>query len=342
VDGHANLDRIDRAVLTLLQEGLPLEPHPLAALAFRAGIPEGEFLSRAIRWKEEGLIRDIRGIFDARALGYSSLLVAAQLDPTRVDEAAETVNRHPGVSHNYLREGRFNLWFTLAVPPGKKAEEEAEELVRAAGGEDWLPFPALKVFKVRAVFELGENGPGHRQVVGDSLSVENRFPSPNSGPDSPAAPSLSSREIAAVRALQEDFPLVPDPFRELGERAGFEEQELIGLAVRLRDQGRLRRIAATLRHRRAGFRANAMVVWEAEGKRAEAAGWLFASHPRVSHCYLRPTYPEWPYGLFTMMHASSREELEETVSLLSRESGLYSFSILWSLKEYKKERIRYF
>ncbi len=114
------------------------------------------------------------------------------------------------------------------------------------------------------------------------------------------------------------------------------------LAARMREEGKLRRIAATLRHRRAGWRANAMVVWEVGEDRAEEAGLLFASSPRVSHCYLRPTYPEWPYGLFTMVHAHSRKELEETVSLLSRESGLSSYAVLWSLKEYKKERIRYF
>ncbi|MDP2728568.1 MAG: Lrp/AsnC family transcriptional regulator [Dehalococcoidia bacterium] len=114
-----NLDDIDRRLLNLLQSGFPLTAKPFAALGESLGISEAETLERVQRLKAEKVIRQISAIFDSRALGYQTTLAAFRVPEDRLEEVAASVNEYPGVSHNYARNHRFNIWFTLSVPPGE-------------------------------------------------------------------------------------------------------------------------------------------------------------------------------------------------------------------------------
>ena len=115
------LDDLDRELLNAVQWDFPLEPRPYAALGERLGIPEPEVRERIAKVKDAGVLRQLSAIFDTRALGYSSALVAAKIDPEHIDEAAAIISEHPGVSHNYKRNHAYNLWYTIAVPPGDVA-----------------------------------------------------------------------------------------------------------------------------------------------------------------------------------------------------------------------------
>ncbi|MEA2390149.1 MAG: siroheme decarboxylase, partial [Solirubrobacteraceae bacterium] len=133
----AALDDLDRRLLNLMQGRFPLEPRPYARVAELAGIGEDEALRRVRRLLDERIIRQVTPIFDTRALGYASMLVAAKVDPEHPWRAAKVVNAHPGVSHNYLRNHDFNLWFTIAVEPDSRLglQGTLDALAAEAGAE---------------------------------------------------------------------------------------------------------------------------------------------------------------------------------------------------------------
>lgn len=330
----AGLDAVDRRLLEQVQRGVPLVPRPFAALGQELGLAEGETLARLERLKAEGLIRQIGAIFHTRRLGYGSTLAAFHLPPARLEAAAAVVSRHPGVSHNYARPHRYNLWFTLAVPPGQDLVAELERLAGEAGADDWLNLPALRVFKLRTHFSLA--GTQGQDPAGGETGTE------ASGPG-PGGSRLRPEDVPLVRALQADLPLAPRPFAALAQGRGLDEGALLAGARRLLAAGILRRYAAVLRHRRAGYRANGMACWVVPPARIEAVGWLAAGYAEVSHCYQRPTYPpRWPYSLFTMIHGRTVAEVEAVVDRIAAETGLDEYEILYSTREFKKERVKYF
>src|SRR5262249_53250501 len=137
------LESLDRELLNAVQWDFPLEPRPFAVLAERLGGDEAEVMAPVATVKDLGGLRQVSAIFDTRALGYGSALVAAQIDPDRVDEAAAVISAHPGVSHNYKRNHRYNLWYTIAVPPGEALEDHIEVLHRESGAVVTRKLPTL-------------------------------------------------------------------------------------------------------------------------------------------------------------------------------------------------------
>lgn len=319
----------DRALLDLLQQGLPLEPTPFATLGRWLDIGEEEVLARVRRLKEAGVIRQIGPIFDSRRLGYRSTLVAFRVEPERLDQVAGRISRHPGVSHNYARNHAYNLWFTLTLPGERDLEAEVERLAAENRVEDYLDLPAVRVFKIGVHFRLS-NGPSAAPARTPTLA-----------PTDPAPLSPFEREV--VRSVQGDLPLVGRPFEEIASRLGVAEEDLLEVLRRLARQGVMRRFGAVLRHRRVGFTANGMACWAVPEDRIVEAGQAAAAFREVSHCYQRPAAPpRWPYTLFTMIHGRRREEVEGTVRRILRAIGPVEHEILYSQKEYKKERVRYF
>jgi len=328
----AVLDAVDRRLLDLLQRDFPLNARPFAAIGERLGLPEDEVLARVRRLKsaDKGrLIRQIGAIFDTAALGYKSTLVAMRVLQSETDRAAATINRHPGVSHNYQRDHAWNLWFTLAVPPGEDLDTSVQALVDQAGGYPYHLLPALRVFKIGV--QLDMEGAGD---VSPLDSARGARPTP--------APVPSARDRAFIRELQEDIEIVPQPFAGVAERLGVSQEEVLAWLQEAKAAGWLRRFAAILSQRQAGYVANGMVAWRVPEDRIEKAAAVAASLPQVSHCYQRPTYPDWPYNLFTLIHAKSREDCRAIAAKVSQATGVSDYVILFSTKEYKKERLKYF
>jgi DNA-binding Lrp family transcriptional regulator len=154
---------------------------------------------------------------------------------------------------------------------------------------------------------------------------------------------FSETDRALIRILQEDLPLVPEPYAEIAGRLGMTEEEVLARVRRWRTQGVIRRFGASVRHRKMGYKANCMVVWRVDGLGEQRrVGGLFAALPQVTHCYLRPTFKDWPYNLYTMIHGADRAEIEELVAEMSQVSGVGEYRAVFSIKEWKKTSMKYF
>jgi DNA-binding Lrp family transcriptional regulator len=336
--GELHVDQLedaDRELLNAVQWDFPLEPRPFAVLAERLGIEEADVRARVARVKELGVLRQLSAIFDTRALGYGSSLVAAKIDPDRVDEAAAVISAHPGVSHNYKRNHPYNLWYTIAVPPGDSLDDHIEVLHRASGALVTRKLPTLKLYKIGVKLDMTGQTPADARVDVE----EHERPERREHMD---APELSDLEVAAIRISQEDLPLVERPFAAEAEQIGTDEETLLAMLRSFKERKLMRRFAAVMNHRSAGYKANAMGVWAVPDEQLDEMGPRMAGFAFVSHCYKRPTYDDWPYSVFTMVHGHNGRDCEQTIAAIQAETGVDDYALLWSIKEYKKTRVRYF
>lgn len=329
-----SMDGVDQKLLNKIQWDFPMVARPYKELGRELGIPEAEVLRRLAALRETRIIRQISAIFDTRAMGYKSSLVAMRLPPGRVERAAELINGHPGVSHNYKRSHAFNLWFTVAVEPTSDIQSHVDALHRLAGADETLLLPTLKLFKIGVRLDMAGGPATERDDPEDIYSEEDR----ERGKDF----ELTPLDIGIVRELQEDLPMLPEPYEASAARLGLTVDELFERCDLLKKKGKLRRTAAILHHRKAGYRANGMGVWVVPPEEVDEVGARMATFRNVSHCYLRPIYKSWPYNLFSMIHARTREECSEVARGISRETGVTKFDVLYSTVEYKKVRLRLF
>ncbi|MBI1865635.1 MAG: Lrp/AsnC family transcriptional regulator [Nitrospirae bacterium] len=330
------LDAVDRRLLNLLQADFPLVPEPFAAIGKDLGIAEADVLERIGRLKAEKIIRQISAIFDTRALGYASSLVAARVPAGRLEEAAAVINEHPGVSHNYRRNDAFNLWFTIAVPPDSRLglERTVERLGELAGAESIRLLPTLRLFKIGVKLDMTGEGDPANQAEAPAYTDKERAESLKT--------PITEDEIRVIRVIQKDFPIVPRPYDGLAKAAGLSLDAFLDAARRFIERRQLRRVAAVLHHRAAGFKANAMGIWAVPPDRVEKVGVTMAGFAAVSHCYLRPTYPDWPYNVFTMVHGRSVDECTAILESIAEKTGIREMKALYSTREYKKVRVSYF
>ncbi len=332
-DGAARpLDELDKRLLNLMQGSFPIAPQPYAAVAAQAGIGEDEVLARVQLLLDDRIIRQVTPIFDTRALGYSSMLVAAKVDPENPWRAANVINEHPGVSHNYLRNHDFNIWFTIATEPGSPlgVEGTLDVLAEIAGAESIRQLPTLKLFKIRMDLEM-EGGTDALSKVVDAVAPAETEPQP-----------YDDFDIAVIRALQGDLPVISEPYAPAAAALGVPVAELLCHLEGMVERRLLRRVAAILYHRRAGFSANGMGVWKVPDERIMELGMRMSSFRGISHCYQRPTYEDWPYSVFTMAHGRSKEECDAILDSIAQDTGISDRATLYSSTEFKKIRLLYF
>jgi siroheme decarboxylase len=332
-DGAAvPLDETDKRLLNLMQGSFPLAERPYAEVARLAELSEDEVLRRTRRLLDERIIREVTPIFDTRVLGYSSMLVAAKVDAEHPWRAAKIINSHPGVSHNYLRDHDFNLWFTIATEPGSKLglDGTLDVLAELTGAESVRQLPTLRLFKIRMDLEM-EKGTETLATVAEA--VDHR---------EPEAIELSDLDLAVIRATQGPMEPVPQPFDAPAAELGMPVQELLDHLESMRERRALRRVAAILFHRRAGFSANGMGVWRVPEERIVELGPRMASFRGISHCYQRPTYADWPYSVFTMAHGRSKDECDAILDSIAADTGIEDRRTLYSSTEFKKIRMLYF
>jgi siroheme decarboxylase len=326
------LDDLDRKLLNLMQGSFPLARRPYAAVAAAAEVDEDEVLGRVQRLIDERIIRQVTPIFDTRVLGYKSMLVAAKVDSEHPHRAAKIINSHPGVSHNYLRNHDFNLWFTIATEPGSRLglEGTLEVLQRLTGADSMRQLPTLRLFKIRMDLEME----GNTEALASAGVAEE--------PKEPDPIELSELDLAVIRTLQGDMPVVPEPYRPAADELGISQAGLLDQLESMSERKALRRVAAILFHRRAGFSANGMGVWKVPEERMLELGPRMASFRGISHCYQRPTYSDWPYSLFTMAHGRSKEECDAILDSIAADTGIDERRTLYSSTEFKKIRLLYF
>jgi len=333
-DGAAvPLDDTDRRLLNLMQGSFPIAARPYLAVAELGGVSEEEAMSRVRRLLEKRIIRQVTPIFDTRALGYSSMLVAAKVDPEHPHRAAQVINAHPGVSHNYLRNHDFNLWFTIATEPGSKLglDGTLEVLAREAGAESVRQLPTLKLFKIRMDLEMEGDTDALSSAAAEVAEPVELDPQP-----------YDELDVAVIRALQGDMPVVPEPYARAAADVGLAQERFLEHLAGMQERGLLRRVAAILYHRRAGFSANGMGVWKVPDERIAEVGCRMAAVRGISHCYQRPTYEDWPYSVFTMAHGRSKEECDAVLDAIAEMTGIEERATLYSSTEFKKIRLLYF
>jgi len=326
------LDELDKRLLNLMQGSFPLATRPYAEVARLAEVPEAEVLTRVERLLRERIIRQVTPIFDTRVLGYKSMLVAARVDPENPHRAAQIVNSHPGVSHNYLRNHDFNMWFTIAVEPDSRLglDGTLDVIQRETGADSIRQLPTLRLFKIRMDLEMEKGTEALQKAAAES---EYREPEPI---------ELEELDVEVIRALQGDMPIVEEPYAPAADKLGISQERLLEHLESMQERRALRRVAAILFHRRAGYSANGMGVWRVPEERVLELGPHMASFRGISHCYQRPTYEDWPYSVFTMAHGRSKEECDAILDSIEAETGISERATLYSSTEFKKIRLLYF
>ncbi len=315
-------------LLYQMQHAFPITRRPFKALAETLGSSEEAVIETIRALKEEGIIRQTSAIFDTKRLGYTSSLVAFKVPEGKIEHAADVINGHPGVSHNYLRNHDFNVWFTIAVAPDSRLglEKSVEILRERSGAEEAVILPTLKMFKIKVQMD----------TTGKRAKKEKVHKAAHK------AVTLTPTHIAVVKALQKDIDVTPEPFARACEETGMDYDTLFAYAKELQEAGVMRRFATILNHRKAGFGANAMSVWSVADDIAEETGKKLAEFSAVSHCYLRPRTDKWPYNLFAMVHAKTKEECDALIEEMAKETGLETYGKLYSTREFKKQRLVYF
>jgi siroheme decarboxylase len=326
------LTELDKRLLNLMQGSFPIARCPYEDVAAKAGISEAKAIARVQELIEARIIRQVTPIFDTRALGYSSMLVAAKVDPENPWRAANVINAHPGVSHNYLRNHEFNIWFTIATEPGSPLglDRTLEVLAREADAESIRQLPTLRLFKIRMDLEMEGSTKDLARAVEVAPPAETE-PQP-----------YDEFDMAVIRATQGDMPVCSEPYAPAAAQLGIAQEQLLAQLESMRERRLLRRVAAILFHRRAGFSANGMGVWKVPDERVMELGPRMAAFRGISHCYQRPTYKDWPYSIFTMAHGRSKEECDAILDSIATETGVRERATLYSSTEFKKIRLLYF
>jgi len=323
------MEDMKNEILSRIQKKFPLVAKPFKAIADELNISENEVLEILQAEKKAGIIRQTSAIFDTKRLGYKSSLVAFKVAPQNIDAAVEIINSHPGISHNYERNHEFNIWFTLGISPASKLglDKTVELLAKLTKADEYIMLPTLKLFKINV--KLNTTGKDDKKEVVKKV-VHSDI-------------EMTQLHHDIVQKAQYDIEMVSEPFKKMVDELGIDYDRFFSILKELQEAGIMRRFASILNHRKAGFNANAMVVWDvAEGEIGEAIGKKAAEFSAVSHCYLRPKYPNWPYNLFTMVHGKTKEETDSIIEEMAKEIESKSHMPLYSSREFKKVRIEYF
>jgi siroheme decarboxylase len=324
------IDLFDKQLLNDIQWVFPLVDRPYLEISKRHNMSEDEVMRRIAYMKDIGLIRQINAIFDTRRLGYKSALVAFAVMPDKLESVANEVNKHPGVSHNYERNHDFNMWFTLAVPPYGEMKRDLDRLASLDGVIKYRLLPTLKLYKIGVRLDM-VNDDTEKPKPMDEVKQLN-----------PKKIEITENDKHFIRELQKDLKVIPEPFKEMAENLRITTTELFAKAKEYEKNGVMRRFAAILRHRDAGFSANGMVVWQVPDEKIDEIGYKLAAFPQVSHCYRRPVYSDWQFNLFSMIHARTLEAAEKIAVEMSEIVEIKDYRILFSSREFKKERVKYF
>ena len=326
----SSLGESDKELLNEIQWTFPLVTRPFDTIAKKFDTTPEIIKEKLNNLKEIGVLRQLSAIFDTRKLGYTSSLVAMEIEHDKLDYVASQINRHPGVSHNYERDHQFNLWFTLAVPPGVDLNSELEKFNVLKGIKKVRMLPTLQLFKIGVKLDMVDDKKHEVAPTEEKKEIKNiKF-----------EPTEDDKDF--IRELQKDMEIIDEPFVKAANNLGITEDELFSKMKHYESLGVLRRFAAILRHRQVGFTANGMIVWKVPEDRITSVGETLGSFPQVSHCYERPTYDDWPYNVFSMIHCKTHDEAYDVAKTIQNQIDVNEYKILFSSREFKKTRVEYF
>jgi DNA-binding Lrp family transcriptional regulator len=314
----------ERALLDRFQRDVPVCEAPYAAMARALHTSEDDVLATLRRLVDAGVVSRVGPIFRTGSLGASTLAAMA-VPAARLGEVARLVSEHRGVNHNYAREHRFNLWFVAHAPDAGSLAA----LLRTIENDTSLStisLPLVREYHVDLGFGLDKTTARPRQVVPE------------------ATPVIDDDEASRVAHVLEDgLPLVSQPYAMVAARAGMHDAHGARRACgHLREwiaNGAVKRNGAIVHHRRLGYVANLMAVWDIPVDEIDDVGTALAVEPAVTLCYRRaPALPAWRYNLFCMLHGLERRAVEaDADSLVARHGlGRYPRARLFSTAVYKQ------
>jgi len=316
-------------LLNEFQRGFPLVPAPFAVLAGQLGAAETRVIHMLAAFLAGGAVSRVGAVFAPLSIGVSTL-AALRVPARRLEQVADLVSARPEVNHNYEREGDPNLWFVLNAEHDAALDAALRAIEGQAGCGPLLRLPLLEEYRIDLGFDL-------RAAVPAAPVAARRA----AGVLAPADPG----ERALMAALQRGLPLVPSPYRALGDEVDMEEAQVLARIRAWIEIGAIRRFGIIVRHRELGYRANAMAVWDVPDAAAGAAGRTLALQPDVTLCYRRVrALPDWPYNLYCMVHGRRREEVQQRLREIGRVCRLdgHASRVLFSRTCYKQRGARHF
>ena len=326
---------LSQKLLAIIQDGFPLVERPYKALAEMLNVSEQDVFDEVEKMRASGVIRRIGGVYDSKKLGFISRLCAGKVPASSLDFSAEphsqtpmekfaaVVNDEPAITHNYIRSHEYNVWFTVIAENESAIQTVVDRVCSETDLHDVHVLTATKKYKINTVMGKGAGAPS-KNVFASAVrqSPEN---------------ALTEADRTRIHIACGDIPHSLTPFKDWGVSCDELREDIA--------TKRMRRFGAILRHQDAGFPCNAMVCFmldEGMLANSESAGSLLAKKHYVSHCYERPSFENFPYNLYAMMHAQTPEELDgyikESVALLDNPE----YVVLHSLKELKKTSFRFF
>lgn len=333
---------LSQKLLAIIQDGFPLVERPYKALAEMLNDSEQDVFDEVENLRASGVIRRIGGVYDSKKLGFISRLCAGKVPASSLDFSAEphaqtpmekfatVVMSEPAITHNYIRSHEYNVWFTVIAENESAVQTVVDRVCAQTDLHDVHVLTATKKYKINTVMGKGAGAPS-KNVFASAVrqSPEN---------------ALTEADRTRIHIACGDIPHSLTPFKDWGVSCDELREDLAAKCMR--------RFGAILRHQDAGFPCNAMVCFRLDEKRmtsgesslanSESAGSLLAKKHYVSHCYERPSFENFPYNLYAMMHAQTPEELDgyikESVALLDNPE----YVVLHSLKELKKTSFRFF
>jgi siroheme decarboxylase len=308
-------------LLSIIQRDFPIESRPFRPLAERLGRTEQSVIAEVKSLIRNRVIREFGPVFVPAMLGYTSTLVAAHIETDRAAEFSAAILLINEITHNYFREGEFNIWFTVTAPDRGHIDSIIRWAEKFPGVSMVLDLPVVKTFKINVVFDAESfRGP---DIAADTI---------------PFSPGEDDRIV--IRTLQNGLPIVERPFLALAEESGLDETLLIDRVREWIDRGIIRRFGARVNQRRIGYANNVLAAWQ--GEEIDELGERFSALPQVSHCYERKSYPEWPYRLYTMIHARTETDMELTLGEMRRIAPSSQYVAMPTLYELKKTSMKYF
>lgn len=314
----------DLALANRWQRGFPLASRPFGEIARQAGLAEAAVLEAYRRLQHDGVIDRIGPVYRPNAVGASSLAAMA-VPRERLEAVARFVSEQPGVNHNYQRGHAYNLWF-VATAPGSAEVQRTLSRIEHATGLPVLRLPLVEEYHVDLGFDL------------DTHAV------PRAAAPANVVPETTEEEKALVRHTVRGLPLVAEPYAEVAKALGASEADVLGALERMLADGRVRRLGAVIRHRRLGYAANAMAVWDVPDEQVAGVAPLLARDPAVTLCYRRArALPQWPYNLYCMVHGRERSRVAERIARMSAGYGLARFAgaVLFSERCFSQKAASY-
>lgn len=314
------------ALLNPWQRNFPLVREPFAVLAQQWGRSSADVLSTLQGLSAGGALSRIGGVFSAHA-GGAALLSAMAVAPERLNEVAAIVSAHPGVNHNYEREGHFNLWFVMTACDAPSLEHAMRALERDTGLAA-LRLPMVRPYRIDLGFDLRAN------VAGAPLAQA----------DQGLAPVVADADRALAALLEAGLPLVERPFDVWARTLGCSPDGVLHTLQRWLDTGTLRRFGAIVRHHEFGFDANAMTVFNVPSDQVDERGARVARQAGITLSYRRQPAVDWPYNLYFMVHGTDRSAVQATIARVIADCDLADFphQVLFSRQRFKQTGARRF